>query len=139
MLPALQVWITSLAQCPPLHLVLQPCNVGAAPLTCATAPSCSRTTGGPVVRRTIALFFVMFPTPSALLGADIKDVQELLDPVGLQETRRHVSLLGFVLCYKEASMHCPAGKQAAQLLCRKAVLAMTRSFFAEVGPISCQV
>ena len=53
------------------------------------------------MRATIDLFFVVFPTPSALLQADIQDVQELLDPVGLQETRRQVLLLGLATASRQ--------------------------------------
>ena len=89
-----------------------------------------------MVRRTIDLFFWMYPTPSALLCADIKDVERLIDPVGLQETRRQAYQLAPDCSQaKTAPIHCCRHSFGADdgSLRRKAVLAMTRSFFAEVG------
>ena len=90
------------------------------------------------MRRTIDLFFVMYPTPSALLRADIKDVQELLDPVGLQETRRQAYHLHLPVPAKSLPciVHALLGRSSslivqegcpghdAQLLCTGGLLAL---------------
>ena len=49
---------------------------------------CSRTTGGPTIRNAILGFLGAYPTPSAVLGASNKELEECIGPLGLQEVRR---------------------------------------------------
>ncbi len=46
--------------------------------------TCSRTTGGEVVRNTIHSFLGAYKTPSMVLDAPKQDIQDALNPVGLQ-------------------------------------------------------
>ena len=49
---------------------------------------CSRTTGGPTIRKAILGFLDAYPTPSAVLGASDKELEVCIGPLGLQEVRR---------------------------------------------------
>ena len=64
---------------------------------------CSRTTGGPTIRNAILGFLDAYPTPSAVLGASNRELEECIGPLGLMEVRR------------------------------KALQRMSHDFFAEVG------
>ena len=49
---------------------------------------CSRTTGGPTIRNAILGFLDAYPTPSAVLGASNRELEECIGPLGLMEVRR---------------------------------------------------
>ena len=49
---------------------------------------CSRTTGGPTIRKAILGFLDAYPTPSAVLGASNRELEECIGPLGLMEVRR---------------------------------------------------
>ena len=49
---------------------------------------CSRTTGGPTIRNAILGFLDANPTPSAVLGASSRELEECIGPLGLMEVRR---------------------------------------------------
>lgn len=48
---------------------------------------CSRTSGGTIIRDTVATFFHLFPTPTAVVEAEAAAMMEAIRPLGMQENR----------------------------------------------------
>ena len=48
---------------------------------------CSRTSGGLIVRSSVADFFHAWPTPSAVIAAEARDIVAAIRPLGMQAQR----------------------------------------------------
>ena len=68
---------------------------------------CSRTSGGEIIRKTIASFFDLYPTPTAVVEADIGTLRELLLPLGnfMGRGKQHSCGVDAYIGQKTSSVH----------------------------------